>query len=105
MAVVTVYPTKVGFNESVTETAGTLVTSASDGCHIVLNGMNGDVPVSVKDESLLIVLENTDTGALTITVKAGDSWVGVNDLVISVPASTTHILRVEGAKYKHVSDE
>lgn len=105
MAAVNIYPAKINFNKPVAETSGTLVTSASDGCHIVLNGLNGDAPVSVKDEALLIILENTDTSALTVNVKAGNSWGGVNDLSVSVPASTKHILRVEGAKYKHTSGD
>lgn len=106
MAKVCAYPTLVGFNEGVASATAVTVTDTTLGCNVVLNGTddNGNM-YSVKDESLLLVLENTNTSAEKVTIKAGTGWAGVSDKEISIPASTTYMLRLEGAKYKQVSGD
>lgn len=102
MAKVKVYPIQVDFDVPVRDVAGTTVTSNTDGCEVVLNGKddNGNV-YSVKDESAVIKLENTNSSELEVTVKAGDGWAAVNDYTFTLPSSSTVYMRFEGAKYKN----
>lgn len=110
MAKVYSYPAKVGFNEGVNAADAVTVTSTTDGCLVMLNGTyesgGKTVPVSVKDEALLLVLSNTDTSSsISVTVKGGNAWAGHRDLTVSVPKSGTVYLRLEGALYKNVSGD
>lgn len=60
------------------------LTSASTGNEI---GWDGDF----KDHKTLFTFVNTSGGSASVTFKAGDTYRGVKDLVLSCPSGTTHI--------------
>ena len=106
MAKVYAYPKLIEFNEGIATETEVVISDTTLGCNVVLNGADDKGNVySVKDESLLLVLENTNTSVEKVTIKAGTAWAGVANKEIEIPASGKSLLRLEGAKYKHVSGE
>ncbi len=106
MAKVYAYPKRVDFNEAVAAETAVTITDATLGCNVVLNGTDDKGNVySVKDEALLLIIENTNTSVEKVTVKAGTAWAGVADKEIEVAASSKALIRLEGAKYKQVSGD
>lgn len=49
------------------------------------------IPADFKDHKTVFVFNNVDAAAASVTIKAGDSYQGVNDLVLSVPVGVSHI--------------
>ena len=49
------------------------------------------IPADFKDHKTVFVINNTGSGAASVTIKAGNTYQGVNDLVISAPAGLSFI--------------
>ena len=60
---------------------------------------------SGRDDKTLLLIQNAATSAKTVTVKAGNGIQGVNDLSVSVPASSTTALVLDSGRYKNVSGD
>jgi hypothetical protein len=61
--------------------------------------------MSGRDDKTLLLVQNAATSAKTVTVKAGNGIQGVNDLTVSVPASSTTALVLDSGRYKNVSGD
>lgn len=65
-----------------------------------------DVPATNADFKRLILVNNTTTSAVDVTVKAGNGIQGVQDLeTYSVPANTIAAIRLDDGRFKNVSGE
>jgi len=62
------------------------------------SGSNYTIEGDFKDHKTLFTFISTNTGDTTVTFKAGDSFQGVKDLVVTVPSGTTHIW-LDSAKF------
>ena len=49
------------------------------------------IPTDFKDHKTVFVIVNADSGAKTVTFKAGDTYQGVKDLVVSAAVGTNFI--------------
>lgn len=56
------------------------------------------IPADFKDHKTVFVINNTDSGSASVTIKAGNTYQGVNDLVISAPAGLSFIW-LDSAKF------
>ena len=64
------------------------------------------IPMSGKDNKIVILVQNSGSAAATVKVKAGNGIQGVNDLAaFSVAGSTTAAINLESGAYKFVSGE
>lgn len=64
------------------------------------------VPMTGKDHKILVLVQNTGTGAGTVTVKHGNGIQGVNDLAAySIAASGIAAINLEAGAFKNVSGE
>lgn len=57
-----------------------------------------------SDEKMVLVINNTASSAVSLTVKAGNGIQGVVDLVVSVPKGIS-LLKLESGRFKNVSGE
>ena len=57
-----------------------------------------------KDDQTILVLANSGTSAVDVTIKAGNGLQGVNDLTVSVKAGANAI-KLESGRFKFVSGE
>lgn len=100
MARVVITPHEMGrVNEAMTAvtTASLFVAvDASAGAEFAMSG---------RDDKTLLLVQNAATSAKTVTVKAGNGIQGVNDLTVSVPASSTTALVLDSGRYKNVSGD
>ena len=98
MARVVITPHEMGkVNEAMTAVANTALfaaVDASDGAEFAMSG---------RDDKTLILVQNSATSEGTVTVKAGNGIQGVNDLTVTVPASSTMALVLDSGRYKNVS--
>ncbi len=62
-----------------------------------------EFPAHGRDDKTLLVVQNAATAAKVLTVKAGNGIQGVNDLKVSVPASSPTALVLDSGRYKAVS--
>lgn len=60
------------------------------------------LPWSGNDDKLVLVLQNTGSAATNITIKAGDSIQGLNDLTLSVPVGI-NLVQLESGRFKNVT--
>ena len=58
-----------------------------------------------SDERMVLVLQNTATSPVTVTVKAGNGLQGMNDLTLSLGASSVNLVKLDSGRYKNVSGE
>lgn len=56
------------------------------------------IPADFKDHKTIFVFNNVDAAAASVTIKAGNSYQGVNDLVLSVPVGVS-IIWLESAPF------
>lgn len=93
MAVLDVNLTKIEAFEKAAEYASpAAITAQADGAELDCEGIPAD--------KILLILENSDSeNAEDVTVKKGEMLQATADLVISVPASKTYVVQVEGGKY------
>ena len=56
------------------------------------------IPADFKDHKTIFVIVNADSAAKTVTFKAGDSYAGVKDLVVSA-AVGTNIIWLDSAPF------
>lgn len=62
------------------------------------------IPASNADNKRVVLVTNTGSSAVTVTVKKGDGIQGVKDLdAFSVAASKTAAIRLDDGRYKVVS--
>lgn len=57
-----------------------------------------------KDDQTVLVLNNTDSTAKTVTIKAGNGIQGVNDEVLTVPAGI-NLIKLESGRFKFVTGD
>jgi hypothetical protein len=61
------------------------------------------VNFNAADQKILLILQNASTSVpKTATVKAGNGIQGVNDLVITLEASTTKLVSLESGKFMNM---
>lgn len=73
------------------------VTAGGDGAQADMTG---------KDHATLILAHNTATTAATVTMKAGDSIQGVNDLAAyEIAAGGFAAIRVDSGEFKRITGE
>ena len=98
MARVTITPHKMGrVNEAMTAVGNTALfaaVDAADGAEFAMSG---------RDDKTLVLVQNSASSEGTVTVKAGNGIQGVNDLTVTVPASSTTALVLDSGRYKNVS--
>lgn len=61
-----------------------------------------DIPCEFKDEHTMFIV--TCTAAVNLTIKAGNSYAGVNDEVLAL-AKGTHAFTINSNRFKNVSGE
>jgi hypothetical protein len=59
---------------------------------------------SERDDKIVLVVQNTGSAAVDLTVKAGNGIQGVCDLVLSAPKGVS-LLKLESGRFKNVSGE
>ncbi|MEL7569441.1 MAG: hypothetical protein AAGU14_02660 [Eubacteriaceae bacterium] len=93
MAVLNVTLTKIiAFEGAVEYTAPAAITAEADGAEFDCEGIPAD--------KILLIIENADAeNAEDVTIKKGEMLQATADLVISVPASKTYVVQIEGGKY------
>lgn len=79
------------------------VTSANLTAAVNSTSLEAELMLDFSDEKCLILVQNGATSAKSVTVKAGNGIQGVNDLVHSVPASSSVILAIDSGRFKNVS--
>ena len=98
MARVVITSHEVGkVNEAMAAVANTALftaVDASDGAEFAMSG---------RDDKTLLLVQNSATSEGTVTVKAGNGIQGVNDLIVTIPASSTTALVLDSGRYKNVS--
>lgn len=98
MARVVITPHEMGrVNEAMTAVASASLFAAVDAA------AGAEFAMSGRDDKTLLLVQNAATSAKTVTVKAGNGIQGVNDLTVSVPASSTTALVLDSGRYKNVS--
>ncbi|MGI5824517.1 MAG: hypothetical protein ACOX7J_02995 [Bacillota bacterium] len=64
------------------------------------------IPMTAKDNKILMLFQNTGTSAATVTLKCGNGIQGVNDLAAySIAASGITAIEPESGAFKNVSGE
>lgn len=58
-----------------------------------------------RDDKIMLLVQNTGTAAVTVTVKAGNGIQGVSDESISLPAGNYAFIRLESGRFKNVSGD
>lgn len=56
------------------------------------------IPADFKDHKTVFQFNNTDSASASVTIKKGDSYQGVNDLVLTVPVGISMIW-LDSAKF------
>ena len=98
MARVVITPHEMGrVNEAMVPIANTALFAAVDATD------GAAFPMSGRDDKTLLLVQNSATSEGSVTVKAGNGIQGVNDLTVSVPASSTTALVLDSGRYKNVS--
>lgn len=60
--------------------------------------------IPMSTDKLLILIQNSDTAnEVTVTVKAGNSIQGNNDITSKIPKSGYKIIQLESGRFKNVS--
>ena len=98
MAVKEISPKKAPFNE-ITKTTLEVATSATDGFKFKMPS---------ADEYVVILVENTDTAAKKVSVKAptnGGYAASTSDLELSLNAGEEAVIRIESARYANNNSE
>ncbi len=67
-------------------------------------GVDTEIPFDQKDDQTILVLANSGTSAVDVTIKAGNGLQGVNDLTVSVKAGA-NVIKLESGRFKFVSGE
>lgn len=57
-----------------------------------------------KDDKIAIILQNTGSSAVDVTVEAGNGLQGVTDIKVSVPAGIK-VVRLDSGEFKKVSGD
>jgi len=96
MAIVNITNTKLTRNEAATFPTAVAV-DATAGAAIDLTNKS--------DGRILIIIQNIAEASKTATIKAGNGLQGVEDLEITVAASTTKCIVIESGKYKNVTGD
>ena len=60
---------------------------------------------NLADEKVVFEITNSGASKLTLTVYKGDGVQAVEDATLEIPASETHILQFESAKFKILKGE
>lgn len=81
------------------------VSSANLTAAVNGTSLEAELMLDFSDEKCLILVQNAGTSAAAVTVKAGNGIQGVNDLVHSVPASSSVILALDSGRFKNVSGD
>ena len=81
------------------------VSSANLTAAVNGTSLEAELMLDFSDEKCLILVQNAGTSAADVTVKAGNGIQGVNDLVHSVPASSSVILALDSGRFKNVSGD
>jgi hypothetical protein len=63
------------------------------------------VDFDARDNKILLLLQNSASSESTATIKAGNGLGGVNDLVITLPASSFVTLALDSSRFKFVTGE
>ena len=67
-------------------------------------GVDTEIPFDQKDDQTILVLSNSGTSAVDVTIKAVNGLQGVTDLTLSVKAGANAI-KLESGRFKFVSGE
>lgn len=98
MARATITPHEMGrVNEAMAAVANAALftkVDAADGAAFEMSG---------RDDKTLLLIQNSASSDGTVTVKAGNGIQGVNDLIVTVPQSSTTALVLDSGRYKNVS--
>lgn len=82
------------FSQAVSKASLTQAVDASEGAEFVMRE---------RDDKYLILIENSNEAAKTVTIKAGNGLQGVADLTHSVEASSCALVALESGRFKNVS--
>lgn len=74
------------------------VISAALTGQAITSSDNITIEQDFKDHKTIFAFDNSDSAAATVTIKAGNTYQGENDLVLSVPAGLSFIW-LDSAKY------
>lgn len=93
MAVLDITLTKIeAFEKAAEYTSPAAITAQADGAVLDCEGIPAD--------KIVLILENADAvNDEDVTIKKGEMLQATADLVISVPASKTYVVQIEGGKY------
>lgn len=100
MAATTINPVKLTeFNKVSSEITTSSLTAALDATD------GGYIPMSDRDEKILVLVQNTNgsAAAKTVTFKAGTGIQGVNDYAVEIAAGKSVIVALESGRFKIMS--
>ena len=69
------------------------------------SGVPAKFDFSENDEKSVIVVQNSGTSAVNLAILSGNGIQGVNDLTVSVPASSVCLMKPDSGRFKNVSGE
>ena len=71
-----------------------------------LTALVANTPTTIQwpesDEKMILVINNTGSASVTLTVEAGNSIQGVADLSVTVPVGVS-LLKLESGRFKNVT--
>lgn len=91
---------------AIVNTALVLNTMAVAPTPAAVEATNGAlVTFNKADGKILVILTNIAVGAKTCTLKAGNGLQGVDDLALSLTASSTNFIVIESMKYVNMTGD
>lgn len=92
--------------KELTERNNFLDCGTTDALATAVNATDGaEFVMKERDDKYLILVQNAASAAKTVTLKAGDGFQAGEDLVHSVPASSSSIISIDSGRYKKLSGE
>jgi hypothetical protein len=62
------------------------------------------IPFNERDDKSVIIVNNTTSSSVTVTVKAGNGIQGVSDLVLTAESGIS-VFKIESGRFKNVSGD
>lgn len=85
------------------------ITMRNDICAVAFQTLTAStdtaLPWPESDEKMILVIQNTATSAATLTVKAGNGIQGKVNNALTVPASSTCVVKLDSGRFKNVSGD